>query len=110
MGTTPIFEIFLMENGDKELVYKNGVHSGFPDMGATSNMGYYYNLNDAVEAMNRNACDIREHFYNAGFVLCRFPGLYADVPKAGRIYFEWDDEKEGFFEKPEPIWYQHITL
>ena len=56
----PIYVIMLFEHPAKELVYeKNGVHSGFPDLGRTDEPGFYYDVDTAVRAMHENACDIR---------------------------------------------------
>ena len=105
----PIYELMLFEHPNKELVYPTGKHSGFPDLGATMVAGYYHDLSDAVESMRVNNCDIREYVYNAGFILCRFPGMYQSVDQAWRIYFVWDEERQGFYEAEEPVIFKHIA-
>lgn len=109
---TPIFEILLFPNHNKELIYhkpEGDVPSGFPDTGGENPMGYYYELETAIQAMNENWCDIQETVFHAGFVLCRFPGLYTPVPQNARIYFLWDQERGGFFETEEPEIFKHIA-
>lgn len=106
----PIFEIMLFENPNKEMIYHEstgGVPSGWPDTGCIAHMGFYYELDIAIQAMNENWCDIQETCYHAGFILCRFPGLYQAAIE--RMYFLWDKEKEGFFEAEEPEIFKHIT-
>lgn len=109
----PIFSLFLFEHPDKERIYdmKDGSKkpSGFPDTGGTYEPGFYYNLDHAIEAMNENACDIRETCYNAGFILCRFAGMYECCGSYARMYFVWDDEKKGFFQQEEPDIFKHIA-
>ena len=61
----PIYEIFLIEYPNKEMIGKDGKRLGWPDEGATANMGFYYDIDDAIEAMHTNRCDIQERVYHA---------------------------------------------
>ena len=109
----PIFEVVVFEHPDREMIYHKpecDVKSGFPDTGSFENMGFYYELDTAIKAMNENWCDIQETVFYAGFVFCRFPGLYNSVVKDARIYFLWDKEKKGFFEAKEPAIFEHIAF
>ena len=106
----PIFEIMLFEYPDKEMTYptsRGNVYSGWPDTGCIDHVGFYYELDTAIQAMNENWCDIQETCYYAGFILCRFPGLY--YAATSRMYFLWDKEKKGFFEAEEPEIFKHIA-
>ena len=108
----PIFEIMIFEYPDKEMIYhkpKGDIKSGFPDIGNFENIGFYYELDMAIKAMNENWCDIQETVFHAGFILCRFPGLYNSVTNNARIYFLWDQEKDGFFEAEEPEIFKHVA-
>ena len=108
----PIFEIAVFEYPDKELIYyksEGEVHSGLPDTGCVSHMGFYYDLDTAIKAMNENWCDIQETIYYAGFILCHFPGLYYSSLPNSRMYFLWDEEKEGFFEAEEPKIFENVA-
>lgn len=105
----PIYELMLFEYPNKELIYPTDKRSGFPDLGATMTAGYYHDLSDAIESMHVNNCDIRECVYNAGFILCRFPGMYQSVDKNWRIYFVWNEELQGFYEAEEPVVFKHIA-
>ena len=73
----PIFEIMLFEYPNKEMIY--------------------HKPND----------DIQETCYHAGFILCRFPGLYQAA--LSRMYFLWNEEKKGFFEAEEPEIFKHVA-
>ena len=106
----PIFEIMLFEYPDKEIIYhkpEGDVLSSLPDTGCVNHVGFYYELDTAIQAMNENWGDIQETCYHAGFILCRFPGLYQAT--IHRIYFLWDEEKKGFFEADEPEIFKHIA-
>ena len=108
----PIFEIMVFEYPDKELTYQrpDGItYSGYPDTGCTDHTGFYYDLDTAIKAMNENWCDIQETIYHAGFILCRFPGLYNSALAEHRMYFLWDEEKKGFFEAEEPKIFSHVA-
>lgn len=105
----PIFEILVFEKPNEELMF-NGKQSGFPDMGAQDNVGFYYEFHAAYEAIKENICDIHETVYDAAFLICRFPGLYNPVSSEGRIYFVWDDAKGGYNEAEEPEIFKHIAL
>lgn len=108
----PIFEIMVLRHQGKERIYHTAdgdKPSGFPDILGSDNVGFYHDLDDAILVMHKNCCDIRECVYNAGFILCRFPGLYQCAGSDLRIYFEWDDELEGFFEAEEPKIFEHIA-
>ena len=106
---TPIFIIMLFQHADKETIYPSGKRSGFPSLGASAEMGFYYNIDDAIETMNMNNADIQEMVYNAGFILCHFPGLYQAAGTDERMYFVWDDNKQGFFQEEEPQIFKHIA-
>ena len=105
----PIFCIYLFEHPNKEKIYPSGKHSGFPDEGDSDIPGFYYSLDEAIEVMNKNICDIRECVYNAGFILCQFPGMYQVVETDLRMYFVWDEEKGGFFQQEEPEIFRHVA-
>lgn len=83
--------------------------SGFPDTGCFDRMEFYYNLNTAICALNKNWSDIQETCYHASFILCLFPGMYECVTTDARMYFIWDSEKEGFFQHEEPEIFKHIA-
>lgn len=106
-GAIPIYEIMMVEYPDKELMLANKKPSGWPDTGASFTAGFYYDLDDAVEAVENNACDIRECLYNGAFILMRFPGLYNSVDSTNRMYFVWEDDK--YVQKDEPKIFAHIV-
>jgi len=108
----PIYEIMLFSKPGTEAVAKTaeGADSGFPDIGSYGVMGFYYELDSAIKAMHTNSLDIRETVYNAGMVICRFPGLYNCVTKDGRIYFVWNEEMGGFYEAEEPPLFRILAM
>ena len=82
---------------------------GWPDCGTQDDVGFYYEYETAVQAMHENWCDIHECMFMAGFILIHFPGVYESATKDHRTYFEWDEERGGFFEKEEPEFFEHFS-
>ncbi len=105
----PIYELVLFVHPDKEMVSPSGKALGWPDTGGSYTPGFYYDIEDAIAALNENACDIREAVYNAAFLICRFPGIYDEVGPERRMYFVWNADKEGYFQTEEPEIFRHIT-
>ena len=110
----PIYIIMMMERpGNEEIIYNhNGAKtpSGFPDHGATDEVGFYYELETAITAITQNWCDIQEHVYRAAFLICKFPGLYEGSTTESRMYFVWDSNAETFVQQEEPTFFKHISL
>ena len=112
-GDIPIFKLFLFEKPNEEIISEkdwNECGLGFPDFGASYDSGFYFSLDDAINAMNENVCDMREMIYNAGFILCQFQGVYNACITNARMYFVWDEAKKGFYQKEEPKLFHHIAL
>lgn len=79
---------------------KIGKDKGFPDMGATRIFGYKETFEKAQEALNNNCCDMFEYLYHYAVVEEIGPGIHPEVEN--RWFFEWNEDKHGFFEISEP--------
>ena len=99
----PIYEIIMVENADKELCGCDGTPLGSPGFDSMQSVGFYYNLGDAVTAVEMNSCDIRETIYDAAFILIRCEGLYPLCGKEKRMFFRWDKDKQKYYQAEEPI-------
>ena len=97
----PIFEILVFEHPDQQVMYGDKP-SGWPDLGASRTMGFYHDLDDAIESLNWNNLDIQERLYHAAFILMKLPGLYNEASRFERMYFLWDENRGGFFQAEEP--------
>lgn len=82
----------------------------FPDWGTMDDVGFYYELETAIQAMHENWCDLREFVFDAGLIVKHLPGLYESAATENRIYFEWDEDRKGFFEKEEPECLEHYSF
>lgn len=106
----PIFVVYMVQNANKEMILRDGRPSGFPDFGHCENVGFYYDIDSAIHALETNSCDIREYLYDAGFVLCRFPGLYESAIPKERMFFVWNEEQGGFTQAEESPFMLHVAL
>ena len=104
-------------NEDRKSIYRILLFSkiptlderGWSDCGTQEDVGFYYEYETAVRAMHENWCDIRECIFEAGFILTHYPGLYETATSENRTYFEWNEERGGFFEKEEPDCFEHFS-
>ena len=62
--------------------------------------GYYWNRDEAVDAVHRNVTDMHETIYPYAIIEHLEPGLFP-VPKE-REWFGWVEEKDGFYEIETP--------
>lgn len=72
---------------------------GWLDLGATRTFGYRETFEDAKEALEQNMCDMYEFLYKYAIVEKLGPYIHPEVEE--RHFFEWDDERKGFFEMKE---------
>lgn len=109
-GQPPIYEIYLLANAAKEYIIPYGKPTGWPDTSGES-VGFYYELESAVDALHENRLDMRDGgVFNAAFILCKFPGLYNSAGDDMRLYFLWDEAKDGFWEAEEPEIFKHVGI
>lgn len=75
--------------------------------GATRTFGYRETLKEAEEALNNNICDMHEFVYEYAVVEKLGPYIHPEVEE--EYWFQWNDEKRGFYriEKPEAT--EHIS-
>lgn len=69
---------------------------GVPDIGDCRTFGYYPHKEWAIEDLHNNNTDLHERLYNYAVVEKIPMGLYPLAEE--RIFFKWDEEKQGFFE------------
>ena len=108
-GQQPIYQIYLLKEPAKELMLNDGRSTGWPDTSGES-VGFYYELESAIDALHHNVLDIQDGIYKAAFILCKFPGLYNSASDNLRQYFVWDENKNGFWEADEPEIFDHIAI
>ena len=114
----PIFSVMMIEHADKEAVWsqkekdqsQSVIHSGFPDLGDTWEPCFYHSIDDAINVVLNNVCDIQEGCYEACFILCKFPGVYSVVPSDMRMYYRWHKGNNSFVQEEEPEIFKHIAF
>lgn len=68
--------------------------------GASRVFGFYTKREDAIQAMHENWCDMFEYLYQYAVVEAMKEGIHCDVDE--EIWFQFDENKRGFFEIPKP--------
>lgn len=65
-------------------------------------VGWFPELEQAVKALNNNYGDLHEdQFYKYAFILFKEPGLYKSCGANKRMFFVWNEEKQGFYQEEE---------
>ena len=73
---------------------------GWLEMGASRVFGYYEDFETCEQALNENWCDMFEYLYTYAVVEHIEPGIHSICEE--RWFFEWDNDKKGFFRIEEP--------
>lgn len=95
-GEAPIYEIYVMSE-PWHLDEK-----GWPCCGIKERVGFYYERETAIRAIEENWCDLQDHYAHAAEMREVNPGLYSIPPHSKCIYYEWDAKHEKFERKPYP--------
>jgi len=98
---TPIYVIYVYEK--PWTINKQG----FFDYGIKDFVGFYYEKETAIKAVEENWCDIQDHYANAAMVEEFVPGLYPYPPRSKCWYYIWNPYTEKFeaAEIPEVDWW-----
>ena len=74
---------------------------GFVDFGSERTFGFKETFEKATKALHENYCDMHEGLYQYAIVEeINTPTIHPDVDS--KQWFEFDENKEGFFEIEEP--------
>jgi len=87
---TPIYEIYVMEL-PWQLDEKK-----FPICGIRERVGFYYDKEDAVRAVEENWCDLQDHYAQAAEIRKIYPGLYPLSSRSEYWYYLWNQQEERF--------------
>lgn len=82
--------------------------SGYPDLGAYRTMGYYGSYEMAAEDLNSNNCNMHEYVYRYAVIEEIPEGIYPTCND--RIFFEFDNEKNGYFEIDTPSIFENVNI
>lgn len=107
----PIYVIMVAEHANKQAVAHNGEPLDSPEFGTTEIVGFFYDLDTAVDVVQRNACDISEGgCFHAAFILLRRPGLYVCATSDCRLYFVLDEKTQRYVQMEEPAIFAHVAF
>jgi len=87
---TPIYEIYVMS----EPWHLDS--NKFPSCGHRERVGFYYEKDIAIRAVEENWCDLQDHYAHAAEVCKVEPGLYSFPSRREYWYFLWNQQKEKF--------------
>ena len=74
--------------------------------GDTRTFGYFDDREKAVRSLHENWCDMHECLYRYAVIEEIGQGIHPDVQS--RTFFEYDKERNGFFEIEEPKEVKHV--
>lgn len=86
----PIYEV---------LVYSHPWHldaHNLIDFGSEERVGFYYEKETAIKAIEENWCDLQDHYARAAAVREVKPGLYQYPPFSEYIYFLWNTDTQSW--------------
>lgn len=90
MDRQPIYEIHVYEYPWTK------TKQGFYEHGIDECVGYYYEEQAAIDAVENNWCDIQDHYARAAMIVRKEPGLYPLIPNCDCQYYLWNKEQEKF--------------
>lgn len=70
-------------------------------------LGFFYDKNKAIQAVERNACDIYEGISKYAVVLTIFEGLFNPCDVKDEVWFGWDDERQAYVRCNRPKFAEH---
>ena len=73
------------------------------DFGAEERVGFYYEKETAIRAIEENWCDLQDHYACAATVREVKPGLYQYPPFSSYIYYLWNTESQQFERAEVPV-------
>lgn len=77
------------------LVYSHPWHLDehqFINFGSAERVGFYYEKETAIRAIEENWCDLQDHYVRAAAVRKIRPGLYQYPPFSTYIYYLWNSD------------------
>ena len=70
--------------------------SGWPDYGSEERVGYYFNKETAIKAVEENWADIQDHVAEAALIRPLKEGLYPFYEAKDLLYFIWNEDEQRF--------------
>lgn len=92
----PIYEVLVYSHPWSLDEYK------LMDYGSEERVGFYYEKETAIKAIEENWCDLQDHYARAAAVREVKPGLYQYPPYSTYMYFLWNSKLEKWEEAEVP--------
>lgn len=84
-----------------------GHYNDFAYTGETRCWGFFSDKEKAVQSLHENWFDMRENVYDYAVIEEYEEGLFNYTGK--RQWFQWDEERQGYFEIEEPNGVKHVV-
>lgn len=82
---------------------------GWPDIGARRVWGFYTDKEVALKALHENWTDMWETCYDYAVLEPYYEGISGIGDREDRQFFEYDADKDGYFEIDEPREVRHVA-
>lgn len=82
---------------------------GWLKIGSSRTWGFYSNKKDALKTLHENRTDMWETIYDYAVLEPYYEGISGYCFKESRQFFEYDVEKDGYFEIEEPEEVKHYA-
>lgn len=79
---------------------------GWPEVGSTNTVGFYYGEKVANHAVKENNCDMWEYCYDYALIEKIYPGVYGCSLK--RWLYKFDVETKEYKQIEEPEFFKHV--
>ena len=92
-NSMPVYFITVIEKIEE-------IKGDFPKFGDRRTWGFFYDKNDAIEALHKNATDMCETIYGYAVIEESYEGICPNC--INRQFFKWNHDNQGYFEINEP--------
>ena len=112
----PIFLIYALDNPDGHVTYQVpwlGYPVTFPSPGTVEDESFYeifHDLDKAIEFLNQNQMAVQDGCFFGAFILLKIPGIPPFNTTDTRMFFRWDEDKDGFFQQEEPKIFKNLPV
>lgn len=76
---------------------------GLIDFGSEERVGFYYEKNTAIQAVEKNWCNLQDHYARAAAIREVKPGLYQYPPFSTYLYYLWNTKSQQWERAEVPV-------
>ena len=111
----PIFMIYMMDFSHNWVTYNVpwlGYPVTFPCTGVIEEAMYDCrdNLDKSIEILTENQMDVHDGCFGGAFITLKIPGIPPFTTSDTRMFFVWDEEKDGYIQQEEPDIFRNFPI